>query len=80
MVIFTELFGWFGAFIIVGTYALVSFSFLEPTGMWYQVLNVVGALGIVAVSFRKKAYQPAVLNVIWAVIALLAIINIIFKP
>ncbi len=80
MAIFIELFGWFGAIVILGTYALVSFSFLEPTGVWYQVLNVVGALGIVAVSFHKKAYQPAVLNVIWAVIALLAIINIIFKP
>ena len=73
-----ELFGWYGAGAIVLAYALVSFSVLSPTNIWYQVLNGTGALGIVAVSFYKKAYQPGVLNIIWTVIALTAILKLLF--
>ena len=51
-----EIFGWYGAMAILLAYALVSFSYIEPTNIWYQVLNGTGALGIVAVSFYKKAY------------------------
>ena len=72
-----EIFGWYGAMAILLAYALVSFSYIEPTNIWYQVLNGTGALGIVAVSFYKKAYQPGVLNAIWAVIALLAIVQFV---
>ena len=72
-----EIFGWYGAMVILLAYALVSFSYIEPTNIWYQILNGTGALGIVAVSFYKKAYQPGVLNALWAVIALLAIVQII---
>ncbi|MDQ7814593.1 MAG: hypothetical protein RDU25_02215 [Patescibacteria group bacterium] len=68
-----EIFGWYGTIAIVSAYALVSFSLLEATSLWYQLLNMTGALGIVAVSFSKKNYQPGVLNIIWTVIALVAI-------
>ncbi len=70
---FLELFGWYGTAAIILAYALVSFSFVEPTNVWYQILNVTGALGILAISFHKRTYQPAVLNLIWAVIALVAL-------
>ena len=75
---FIELFGWYGAIAIVLAYALVSFSILSPTNIWYQLLNGTGAMGIVTVSFHKKAYQPGFLNLIWAIIALVAILRIIF--
>ncbi len=73
-----EAFGWYGTVAIVVAYALVSFSYLQPSDLSFQLLNATGALGIVAVSFYKKAYQPGVLNVIWTVIALVAIAGIVF--
>lgn len=73
-----EIFGWYGTVAIVLAYALVSFSILEPTNIWYQILNGTGALGIVVVSFYKKTYQPGVLNIIWTIIALVAIGKILF--
>lgn len=73
-----EIFGWYGTTAIVLAYALTSFSVLEPTNIWYQILNGTGAIGIVMVSFHKKAYQPGVLNIIWAIIALVAIERIVF--
>jgi hypothetical protein len=45
--------------------------------MLFQVLNGTGAIGIVIISLHKKAYQPAVLNIIWTLVALIAIINIL---
>ncbi len=70
---FIEIFGWYGAVAIVLAYALVSFSLIRPTGLYYQLLNVTGALGIVTVSFYKKTYQPGVLNIVWMIIAVIAI-------
>ena len=75
---FIELFGWYGMIAIVLAYALVSFSFLQPTDLIYQILNGTGALGIVLVSFHKRAYQPGVLNIVWTVIAVVAILKILF--
>lgn len=72
-----EIFGWYGMIAIVLAYALVSFSFISANSIWYQFLNGTGAVGIVIISLHKKAYQPGVLNIIWAVIALIAIINIV---
>lgn len=68
--------GWYGTVAIVLGYALVSFSVVQPTNVWYQLLNGTGALGIVIVSFAKRAYQPGVLNIVWTIIALIAIIRI----
>ena len=73
----TEVVGWYGTVAILGAYALVSFEIVEPTSFLYQVLNGTGAIGIVIISFSKKAYQPGVLNLIWAVIALIAIVKIL---
>lgn len=72
-----EVFGWYGTIAIMLAYALVSFSLLSANSIWYQLLNGTGAIGIVVVSFHKKAYQPGVLNIVWTLIAILAIFNIL---
>lgn len=75
--VFIEIFGWYGMVAIVLAYALVSFSLTVSDSIWYQLLNGTGAIGIVTVSLYKKAYQPGILNIIWALIALIAILNIL---
>lgn len=74
-----EALGWYGTIAIVGAYALISFSLLSADSLWYQLLNGTGAIGIVIVSFHKRAYQPAVLNCIWTVIALFALAKIVLQ-
>jgi hypothetical protein len=76
MVALEEIIGWYGAVAIVVAFALVSFEVVTPTSLIYQILNGTGALGIVYISFKKKAYQPGVLNVIWAIIAIVAIAKV----
>ena len=68
-----ELYGWYGMAAIVLAYALASFSVIKATGLTFQILNATGAFGIVLVSFSKKAYQPGVLNIIWTLVAIVAI-------
>ena len=74
-----EVFGWYGTVAIILAYALVSFSLLSAHTIWYQLLNGTGAVGIVLVSYHKRAFQPAVLNVIWTLIALVAIVGLLLK-
>jgi len=73
------LYGWYGMVAIVLAYALVSFSLIEASGLTFQILNGTGALGIALVSFQRKAYQPGVLNVIWTLIAIVAVLKNILR-
>ena len=73
-----EIFGWYGAVAILLAFALVSFGILSPRSLDFQLLNLTGAAGIVAISYSKKDYQPAALNLVWAVVAIIALISILF--
>ena len=73
-----EAIGWYGTVAIVLAYLLVSFGMLDSNGLPYQLLNLSGAIGIVSISLQKRAYQPAVLNIIWSMIALVAIVKAVW--
>lgn len=57
---------------------LNSFGILAANSFSYQFLNLSGAIGVMLISFAKKTYQPAILNVIWGLVAAVAIVNIVF--
>jgi hypothetical protein len=71
--------GWYGVLAILTAYVLVSFDVVEAKGYIYQLLNLTGAIGIVIVAASKKDKQPAVLNIVWAVVALAVIIQLLVK-
>jgi hypothetical protein len=73
----TQIIGWYGTFAIVTAYFLNSFKILDSGNIWYQLLNATGAIGVAVISFSKKAYQPMVLNIVWTVIGIIAIVNIV---
>jgi hypothetical protein len=77
--IIDEALGWYGTFAILLAYALVSLGIISSQTFIYQILNGTGALGIVYISFKKRAYQPGILNIIWAIIALIALIKLLLK-
>ena len=72
-------FGWYGVLAILLAYLLVSFNLLPAASLSYQLLNLTGAGGIVVEALSKKDAQPAVLNAVWAIIALLAIARLLVK-
>ncbi len=69
--------GWYGVVATVLAYALVSALVLPPTSLLYQGLNFIGAAGVTLETWVRHDYQPFWLNLIWALIALIAIINIL---
>ena len=68
--------GWYGAAAVLLAYALVSFNIISPHGWIYQLLNFTGAVGVLIISYMKHARQPALLNFVWAMIALVALIQL----
>lgn len=75
----SEILGWYGAVAILAAYGLVSFNVISPQGWLYQLLNLTGALGVLVISYQKRARQPALLNLVWAVVALVALIGLAVK-
>ena len=75
--LFTNIAGDVGVIVVLIAYALISFNVVNSSNLLYQSLNLLGAIGIFYVSFKKRAYQPAALNVVWAIIAIVAIVGIL---
>lgn len=72
-------FGWIGVALILLAFILTTFHIIDPSNIWYGVLNAIGALGIIVSSSMKKDFQPVVLNVVWLVVAVVGIIIAIFS-
>jgi hypothetical protein len=70
--------GWYGAAAILGAYILLSFHVLAPDSFWYQGLNATGAIAIVIDAWKDHNYQPVVLNLVWAGIAIAALVRVWF--
>jgi len=71
--------GWYGVAAILLAYVLVSFNIISAQSWQYQLLNFTGASGVLVISYMKQARQPALLNLVWAVIALAALIGLALK-
>jgi uncharacterized YccA/Bax inhibitor family protein len=72
-----EIFGWYGAVAVLLAYALISFKVISASGYLYQILNLTGAIGIIVISLVKNVKQSVTLNVVWAIIAFVAIIGLV---
>ncbi|MBI2984876.1 MAG: hypothetical protein HYY50_04610 [Candidatus Kerfeldbacteria bacterium] len=72
-----EIIGWYGAVAILGGYALISAGTIPARGYLYQLLVLSGALSLSYVSLRKKANQPALVNIISAIVAVITIFSLL---
>ena len=73
-----EIIGWYGVVALIIAYGLISFSLLKSSDFVYQFLNLTGAIGIIVDTFSKRDYQPTAVNIVWAIIAFIALLKIIF--
>lgn len=73
--LWVEVIGWFGTLAVTGAYAALSMGWLDD-GLAYHALNLTGAGGILAICVVRRAWQPAALNVVWAGVALVAILRL----
>ncbi|MEY4731683.1 MAG: echA1 protein [Candidatus Parcubacteria bacterium] len=64
-----DVLGWGGVLAILVAYILASTGMIVATGAAFQILNALGALGLIVEARVKKDAQVVALNVIWLAIA-----------
>lgn len=65
--------GWYGVGVILLAYALLNFGVWSASSTWYLLCNLTGAIAIAIEAGTKRDQQPMVLNIVWALVALVAI-------
>ena len=71
-----EIVGWAGAGLILLAYLLLTAERIAARSVAYQGLNLAGALGFVINSGWNGAIPSAALNVVWAGIAIYALLTL----
>lgn len=75
---FFDILGWIGMILVLLAYTLLSTNKIENSKL-YQALNLIAAILMAIGLFPTKAWFSFTLQIIWALIALIAIIKIIRK-
>ncbi len=70
-----DVLGWGGVLCFLLAYILVTYGWLLPTGAGYQLLNILGALGLIIEARGKRDAQVVALNIVWLLLAAFAIIR-----
>lgn len=75
-----ELAGWGGAGLLLLAYALLSAERLKSSSKQYQMLNLIGSAGLIANTLYYGAYPSAMVNLVWAGIAVYAMARLFTAP
>lgn len=70
-----DIVGWCGAALLLAAFALNSFGYLGRTDAAYQLMNLFGAIGIALQAYKRRAFPAAALNIVWAIIAIVALLR-----
>lgn len=65
--------GWLGSVLVVVAYASVSYERMKLHPTIFQLLNAGGSLCLIINTLYYQAYPSATVNVIWLIIALVAL-------
>ena len=71
----TQIAGWAGTVLFLIAYCLVTFKKIDPTSRRYQLLNLIGAFCLGANVFYQQAWPALALEIVWAIIAVVALVR-----
>ena len=74
-----DIIGWVGMILVLLAYILLSTNKLK-NGVTYQMLNLVAAALMAIGLYPKNAWFSFTLQVIWGIVAIIAIVKIYAKP
>ena len=72
---FIEIIGWIGAVLIVGAYFFNINGQLKSSSVVYIISNLLGGIFFTINTFVHQAYPSMIVNIIWVVIAIAAILK-----
>lgn len=74
-----DLIGWIGSVEVIAAYALNSYQKMKSDSLYFQLLNLTGAVFLIINTVYYCAYPSAFINVVWVVIAAIAIARMLLK-
>lgn len=77
---FAEVAGWTGTMLLLGAYTLLSIGRLKSGAVLYQLMNVLGALGVAINGWRHGALPGVALNAVWLLVGLAALMQMRCLP
>lgn len=73
--LFIDIVGWLGSIEVIAAYGLNSYQMLNSDSIVFQLLNLTGAIFLIINTIYYRAYPSAFINVVWVIIALIAIVR-----
>jgi len=70
-----ESMGWIGAFFSLLAYSLNSLNFIQSQSTAYLWMNIIGCFFLIIYTYHKKAYANSVVNSIWLLMTVVAIVS-----
>jgi hypothetical protein len=71
-----EVIGWTGAAFSLTAYSLNSLNMISSQSFEYLMMNIIGYFFLILYTFSKKAYANSVLNSIWLLMTVVALMRI----
>jgi hypothetical protein len=79
MELLIEIIGWAGSLAVLIAYGLNSYQKLRSDSMAFYLLNFTGGIFLIIYTIKKGAFASAFVNVVWVIIAVIAIIRFYSK-
>jgi DNA integrity scanning protein DisA with diadenylate cyclase activity len=68
-----EALGWIGAILVVGAYYFNIVGKIKSNSIGYILCNLIGGIFFIVNTLVHKAYPSMVVNIVWVIIALVAL-------
>jgi hypothetical protein len=68
--------GWIGSIEVLAAYGLNSYQKIKSDSILFYMLNLTGGLLLIVYSVYKEAFPNAFINIVWVIIALVALMKI----
>lgn len=72
-----DVLGWLGTVAVLLAHALANTERITDTGWIYHGLNLAGAAALGYLCVRRQVWQSVWLNVVWAVVAAVALVRLV---
>ncbi|MBS1487081.1 MAG: hypothetical protein JST43_05785 [Bacteroidetes bacterium] len=79
MKLLIDIIGWIGSFEVIAAYGLNSYQKIKSDSLVFQLLNLTGGIFLIINTIYYCAYPSAFINVVWVIIASIAIVQLTRK-
>ncbi len=75
MEILIQIAGWMGMIMVVLAYYLISHEKINGSHKHYQILNLLGAIGIGISVYEQRAWPAFALQIVWGIITVASMVK-----